>query len=170
MKNFWLGLLLILSIITAGHKASAAGRNFGAGLVIGEPTGLTGKVFLNSEEAIDFGMAFAFSDYALFYGDYLFHFPDGFGHAEQFIAQLTPYVGIGAMVLFFNSNYYGPDKKYSRVANSTSAGFGVRIPLGIEWKPAKPPLGVFVELVPGIGLVPGTFGFIGGGIGVRYYF
>lgn len=147
-------------------NAKGGGGPFGAGIVIGAPTGFTGKYFLNPEGAIDFGLAFYFSNLILFYGDYLWHFPGAFGRSSQFVSQLTPYVGVGAVMLLWTA--YGVRHYYDHA--TAGMGLGMRIPLGIEWRPSHPPLGVFIELAPGIGIVPGTFGFFQGGIGIRYYF
>jgi hypothetical protein len=57
-------------------------------------------------------------------------------------------------------------------ADNSSAAFalGMRIPFGLEWRPSEAPLGVFVELAPGLTLIPGTSSFFQGDIGIRYYF
>jgi hypothetical protein len=151
-------------------NAAPAGRKFGLGFVLGDPTAITGKYFLTQEEALDFGLAFNFNNYILAYGDYLFHWPGGFDRSSLFLSQLNPYVGIGGLLVFFDRTYYGAGKKYSYYDESASVGFGARVPLGIEWNPSKPPLGVFIEIVPGIMLIPRTSGFFQAGIGVRYYF
>jgi len=144
-------------------------RDFGLGIVIGEPTGLSAKLWTAPLNAIDFGLAFSFNDYALLFSDYLFHFPGSLGRSSPFVTQLTPYVGIGAVIAFANDRDSDKDRKFFGRGRDT-LGLGVRVPLGIEWMPPNPRLGVFIELVPGISLVPSTSGFIEGGIGVRYYF
>jgi hypothetical protein len=151
----------------AAHHGSR-GHPFGLGVVIGEPTGLSAKYFLNSNQALDFGLAYSFSDFLYIFSDYLFHFPGLFGAPNAFVSQLTPYVGIGG--IFLSSTSTGRrDGRYFTGDGSTT-GLGMRLPLGIEWTPGYPTLGVFVELVPGIGLIPSTFGFFEGGVGIRYYF
>jgi len=144
-------------------------RGFGIGVVVGEPTGLSAKLWLDREKALDFGLAFSFDDYVLLYSDYLFHFPGALGRSSLFVTQLTPYVGIGGVIAFNNNRYSDKDRTFSERGRD-SVGVGVRIPLGLEWIPARPPLGVFLELVPGISIIPRTSGFIEGGVGVRYYF
>ena len=59
---------------------------------------------------------------------------------------------------------------WTRLAQGVDAGKEIRIPLGAEWNPRSAPIGVYAELAPGIGLAPGTFGFVEGGIGARFYF
>jgi hypothetical protein len=101
------------------------------------------------------------------YGDYLFHFHRAFGGAE-FARDLVPYVGLGAEIFFAESGTRNNGAYYT--SSSSSVGFGIRIPLGIEWMIPRAPLGVYVELTPGVGLIPGTFGYFQGGIGARFYF
>ncbi|MCM2323271.1 MAG: hypothetical protein NDJ90_08405 [Oligoflexia bacterium] len=137
------------------------------GVIFGEPTGITGKFWQGSRNAIDAGFAYSFDSFMMIYGDYLWHFPGAFGASTPFVASLSPYLGVGGEIMF--GDRYHWDRKWV-VQESSSAGIGMRIPLGIEWRPANPPLGVFVEMVPGLGIIPGMFGFFHGGLGVRYYF
>lgn len=180
MKNFirysktvavW--TMFILAVVSFMRSAKAetesSGRSkTGLGIVLGEPTGFTGKFWIDHIHAVDVGTAFSFSDFVLVYADYLAHFPRGFGTSSQFLSELIPYVGIGGE-LFFASVGRGNDRYYSR-ARSSEVGIGVRVPLGIEYMIPRSPLGTFLEIVPGVGLAPSTFGFIHGGIGIRYYF
>lgn len=147
---------------------SHASHPFGLGVVIGEPTGLSAKYFLDSRHAIDAGLAYSFNDFLFVFADYLFHFPGALGGAPPFFAQVSPYLGIGGIFLSSTSSRRRDDKYFT--SDGSSVGLGMRLPLGLEWSPSFPTLGIFVEIVPGIGLIPSTFGFIEAGIGIRYYF
>jgi hypothetical protein len=164
-RIFTLASALSVSVLGGVFALETAhAQKFGAGLLLGEPTGLSGKYWQTpSTRAIQGGLAWSFDSYMLISGDYLFHFPAAFGAKTPFAAQLNPYVGIGG-VMFFGNNIR------PKGIDRSSFGLGLRIPLGIEWRPADPPIGVFLELTPGIGIVPGTYGFFMGGIGARYYF
>lgn len=142
--------------------------NNGAGIVLGEPSGFTAKLWQDKEHAIDLGLAFSFSSFMLIYGDYLWHFHSMMSNSSQFSSELNPYAGLGAAV-FFSTDSSRTDKKYF-TDNGNSVGIGFRIPLGMEWRPVRSQLGVFLEVVPGVGFIPSSFGFITGGIGARYYF
>lgn len=155
------------------HATSSPHKSTGLGLILGEPTGLTAKFWLGSREAIDLGLAYSFSDYVLIYSDYLYHFHGAFGSSNEFAKDLTPYVGIGGEIIFASSSGSGVSTRTGNhyfKSSSSSVGVGIRIPFGLEWMTPKVPLGVFIELVPGIGLAPGTYGFLQGGIGARFYF
>ncbi|HUP57911.1 MAG TPA: DUF3996 domain-containing protein [Bdellovibrionota bacterium] len=147
-------LLLAILVLGFSHSSLAATKSTGVGIILGEPTGFSFKHWTASDRAIDAGLSFSFSDFFLIHADYLFHFPGAFGTNEPFIRQLDPYVGIGA-ALFFSTKSGRTDRKFF-TDDGSSVGFGIRIPLGIEWLIPRAPFGIFLELVPGIG--------------VRYYF
>lgn len=164
-----LAFVVLFALVGLTPQARAAhsqtNGQFGLGVELGEPTGLSAKYRINSRDAVDFGLAYSFNSFVEVFSDYLYHFPGVFGSSSQFVTQLTPYLGIGGV---FFDNTGGANSFYG--ASGSSAGLGLRIPLGIEWRPGRPPLGVFVELVPGLGIIPSTFGFFQGGIGIRFYF
>jgi hypothetical protein len=151
-------------------SASVGGGPFGLGLALGDPTALTAKYWLDgNKEAVDLGLAYWLGRYFLVYSDYDYHFPGTFGARNEFVNNLSPYIGIGGILVFASSsdrNHRG-DKYF---ADNSSAAFalGLRIPIGIEWRPM--PIGVFLEFAPGLTVIPGTFGFLQAAIGVRYYF
>ena len=152
----------------ARSAAATGGGRFGLGLIIGEPTGLSMKYWLDSRAAFQGALAFSFDDYFLISGDYLYHYPGAFGQGNAFVSQLQPYFGVGGVVVFTTTDRRVNDRFLGR--RSGSVGVGVRVPLGIEWNPGRPSLGIFAELVPGISLVPLTSAFFEAGIGIRYYF
>jgi hypothetical protein len=138
------------------------------GIILGEPSGLTGKFWTAQDRAIDAGLAFSFNSFFLVYSDYLFHFYGSIPHSDRFMRTLDPYVGVGGE-FFFSEGGHASGNHYFDTSDS-SFGLGIRVPLGAEWFIPRAPLGIFVELVPGLGVIPGTFGFLQGGIGARYYF
>ncbi len=156
-------LLIILS-------SESFSKDLGVGIVFGEPTGLTAKVWQEKDRALDFGLSYSFNSFLLFYGDYLLHFPGSFSHPKSpFLTELNPYLGLGAVALLSTDS-----SRSSRVLfadnNSSSVGMGARIPLGVEWIPQDTKFGIFVEIVPGLGIIPSMFAFLNLGIGARYYF
>ncbi len=157
------------AIKTAQSGSPETSRPFGLGVILGEPTGITGKYWIDNRTAIDTTFSYSFDDYFLVYADYLYHFPSAFGHSSEFVSRLIPYVGIGGELLIQTENTGNKSRAYFK-SDQGSAGFALRIPLGIEWRPAHPPLGVFAEITPGIGVIPATYGFVQGGIGIRFYF
>ncbi len=167
-----LALILFICLSTLSPRASSAAssRTFGLGIVLGDPTAITGKYWMDSRFAIDMGLAYNFDNFFTVYADYLHHWPSAFGGAkEAFIRELVPYLGIGG--LFHSSEEpYHHKRHHHHVHGETEVNLLVRVPLGIEWLPRNVPIGVFLELVPGIFIVPEVTGAFMGGIGIRYYF
>ncbi len=177
-------VLFLLSVFSLSAHAAPRGRNqyapsysidstsyvypkrFAAGAVLGEPTGLTAKYWLDQRQAVDFGLAFSFNSFFMIYGDYLFHFPGLFGYSDL-ANEFKPYLGVGGVMFFSTDSTRRDSALYTK---NGSFGLGIRIPFGAEWMPSGSRLGVFAELAPGLGFVPSTFGFLQGGIGIRYYF
>lgn len=154
---------------TAHYGSPETSRPFGLGVILGEPTGVTAKYWVDRRTAIDSTFSYSFNDYFLLYADYLYHFPGVFGRSSTFVSQLNPYIGVGLEFFIQTQDTGNKDRTYFR-SDQGSTGLGIRIPLGIEWRPGSPPLGVFLELTPGVGVIPATFGFVQGGVGIRFYF
>jgi len=176
LKRFASFVLPLCFFATSTHAASPHG-NTGVGIVLGDPSGITVKHWMDSRSAIDGGLAYALSDFVLITGDYLYHFtihPGGGGkdaEFRRFLSDLRPYVGVGGILLASTRSTRTQKALFVDTSGSSaSLGLGLRIPLGVEWIPSGPPLGVFLELAPGIGIIPGTFAFLNAGIGVRFYF
>ncbi|MDR3608385.1 MAG: hypothetical protein P4M08_13530 [Oligoflexia bacterium] len=151
----------------ADDEASSQHGPLGLGIVLGEPTGFTAKYWTHSTEAFDLGIAYSFNDFFTLYGDYLWHFPEWFSKTSIRGKGLEPYLGVGG-VLWVDTESGRHESTY--FTDHGSAGIGVRVPIGIEWLPGKPPIGVFAEIVPGVGLIPAVFAFLQGGVGARFYF
>ena len=160
-----LAVFITVFLVTTTNMAHAETKSAGLGVVLGEPTGFTGKFWTASDRAIDVGLAFSVNNFMLIYSDYLFHFHGALGTSSSFLQELQPYIGVGGE-LFLS----GSGRSDSAYFSSSTSGFGLRIPIGAEWMAPRAPIGVFGELVPGIGIAPGTFAFFQGGIGIRYYF
>lgn len=167
--RFVAGLILAAILIVFASSAQAARADgFGLGFVIGSPTAISGKMYLDSRRAWDAGLSYDFDDSITVYGDYLRHWPSAFSsRREQFLRELSPYLGIGG--LFHNSRDPYLNKKNQR-RNESVANLAVRVPLGIEWLTSAVPLGVFIELVPSVFIAPEVDVSLMGGIGLRYYF
>lgn len=139
-----------LMVLSCSHLR-AQDRGVGLGVILGEPTGVSGKSWLSGVNAIDAGVAWSFkgSGYLHVHADYLWHFPDAIQATERFV----PYAGVGG-----------------RLGLASSVVFGVRGVGGLVWWPDGVPLDVFAEIAPVFDLAPATSFSLMGGIGVRYFF
>ncbi|MBN1945974.1 MAG: DUF3996 domain-containing protein [Bradymonadales bacterium] len=151
--------LLVASLAWAGGPE---GRRFGLGIFLGEPSGITAKLWLSDQNALDFLVAFDFSDEDLaFFVDYLFHFDVGV-NANAF--ELPLYVGVGGKLTIRDDDHH---RDYD---DDDDIGLGVRIPIGITMLLKNAPFEFFLEIAPGLRIIPETDGDIDGGVGVRFYF
>jgi hypothetical protein len=149
MKRF---LLLCSMLILCASISRAQNKGFGLGIILGEPTGISGKYWLSNKTAIDGGLAWSFVNGTSFHlhGDHLWHVFDAI-KAEQ--TTIPVYFGVGG-----------------RIKSGTKSAFGVRIPGGIAVLVTSVPLDVFLEIAPILDLAPSTGLSANGGIGVRFFF
>jgi hypothetical protein len=167
MKTKCLTIVATIFLLLTSFSQQSVANPLGLGVQFGDPTALSGKYWATGNQAYDFGIAFALSSYVLGYGDYLYHY-HGFFHGNKFANELSPYLGVGGIFAF--TTKHRSNKHGYLGERSGSLGAGIRIPFGIEWKPGRANLGVSIEIVPGIAVIPETSGFFQGGIGIRYYF
>ena len=157
-----MGLLMLLGLST-----QAMAGKLGLGVMLGEPTGLNGKVWLDKIHAVDFGLAYSLSedeDLHL-HADYLFHNNTALAGSGM-PGRLALYYGIGARLSMRDDNNHnnGNDPDHDK------DHFGVRIPLGIAWTLPSAPLDFFLELAPVVDLMPDTGADLEGGLGLRFWF
>lgn len=144
--------LITIGLLLSGSLLYSQSRGFGAGIIVGEPTGVSLKYFMGQGNAIDAGIAWSFNkDGALhIHADYLYH---DYNFFNVRTGKLPVYIGIGGR---------------AKLASNTRVG--VRIPVGMAYEFQNAPFDVFIEVVPLLDLAPDTeFGF-NGAVGFRYYF
>lgn len=135
---------------------SASGQSMGAGVFLGQPTGLSFGLDMGKVQALDFKAAWNFGNAKdgaalVFQGNYELFFPGLLVIEGQ---DLVPFIGVGAQVA---------------VANG-SLGLGIHVPGGLNWRPRKTPIELFLELGLDLGLFPATSFGASGGLGLRYRF
>ncbi len=128
---------------------------FGAGIILGEPTGLSVKYWLNDKLAIDGAAGFSTADHTEFYlhSDVLWH---NFDLIPVPQGRMPVYFGIGAL------GRLRDDHQDNQV--------GIRFPVGVSYMFENAPVDVFVEVAPAIDVAPAAQGEITGGVGIRYWF
>jgi hypothetical protein len=161
MKKYFVIIILVTGYSTCWSLASSG---FGLGLMVGEPTGLSAKYWLNSSMAIDGGLAWSFTSdryhphkgywerggHLHIHGDILWH---KFDLIPITVGQLPVYFGGGA-----------------RIRIEDSPRLGVRGNFGLAYIFQKVSLDIFLELSPVFDIVPQPDFGIGGALGVRYFF
>lgn len=159
-----LGMLLIVCtatlLLAAPRRASAEGGPFGLGLILGSPTGFSGKLYLNRKNAIDFALGFAFLNRrgVAVHADYLWH-PVMLATDEAFFMPL--YFGVGARLL-----------DHDRGNDDDDFHLGARVPVGILFDFKTVPIDVFLEVALVIDIIQdhGDVIDLNAGVGARYYF
>jgi hypothetical protein len=149
-------------------ESFSANKSFGLGLMLGAPTGLSGKYYLGADTALDFGVGFIgryrYSNALHLHADFLWH-PVVLASTPPFLLPL--YFGVGGRLLQHDENR---DRDYD-YDNGTHVG--VRAPIGIAMDFNRVPLDVFFELALVLDLiVDDGHGYfeLDGSVGVRYYF
>ncbi len=149
-------LIVFLGIIFTGmlampEEALAQKEGFGIGLIIGEPTGISGKYWTGSTTAFDGGVAWSFIDDGALHlhADFLKH-----------IFDLIP-VEQGDLPLYFGGG--------ARINIGEQFHFGIRGAVGLNYMFENAPVDIFIEIAPIFDFVPATAFSMNGGIGVRYF-
>jgi hypothetical protein len=166
---------VLLLAATAGSASATEvgyGRKFGLGFVLGDPTGLTAKLWTGPTNALDFGLGFwgygvnnpCFENQVCerwgygsgtFHMDYLWQ-----SNIVRSTAQLDWHVGAGGRAVWWG----GP-------CNTGCFAAAARAPIGLDLMFNNPGfIEIFFEVAFAFYVVPG-FGFgPEGGLGVRFYF
>lgn len=155
------GLLAIVSgVLTANletAKADSPGP-FGAGIIIGDPTGLSANYRLSAERSVDAALAWSFGRHRGFdiHSDYLWHRSNLF-RIER--VAFDWHYGIGARLINIEDRN-----------SSERTYFGPRVPIGLSTDFNKSTFELFGEIALIMNLVPETSADLDFGLGVRVYF
>jgi len=138
--------ILVITIVIS-LSTTYAQKSFGLGIILGEPTGLSAKLYTGSNNAFDFAVAWSFkgSGNLLLQADYVWH--------SSLARELALYYGIGGTITF-----------------ADDPNVGVRVPVGLDYVFTSAPIDIFVELVPVLNLIPSTNFELNGGVGIRFWF
>jgi hypothetical protein len=146
-------LLTCLLALLWASTALAQSRGFGLGIIVGEPTGISGKIWTGQKTGIDFAAAWSVEKTQSFnfHADYLIH---DFGVFKVDKGKMALYYGIGGRL----------------VDAADDTHIGVRVPVGINYLFATAPLDLFLEMAPVLDLAPDTNLDFDGGLGIRFWF
>lgn len=153
MKNIKIVLSMALIGLIFGLVESAEAQsrhgNTELGVILGEPTGLSLKLWQSDRSAYDAAVAWSFGDNESVHvhADYLRH-----NWLDVDNGSLALYYGIGARALFSNN---------SRM--------GARIPVGLQYILPSTRLSLFFEVAPTFDVIPETRFGVNGGLGIRFF-
>ena len=155
---------MIIAVLIGLISTSALAQDkLGIGLIVGEPTGLSVKYWLDEEHAIDGAAAWSFWDGDGFqlHADYLWHNFDLLDEPSGLEGKLPVYFGVGARLKFRDDN--------GRRGDDDDAVFGIRVPVGISYLFDGKPFDLFAEIAPVLDLVPDFDLNFSLAVGMRFY-
>jgi len=128
------------SLSTATEGISRAKGLFGIGVVLGEPTGISGKYWLDEHTAVDGAFGYSFGDRFRLSMDYLVH-------TNAFESPEFPfYYGIGGAM--------AGGRGYIAKSRSGDFALGARGVIGVSYLFKRAPLDAFLEIAPIIFIAP----------------
>lgn len=145
-------------LLAASTKVYAA-HEFGLGIVVGSPTGITAKYMLSKTKAIDAAISvFDGGDFYL-HGSWLM-IGDRLFNISRFPVQW--YFGVGARFISDDDHHDGEHGDHVHL--------GGRFPLGLRMSFNDPRIELFSEVSFAMDVAPETDFDLGLGVGARYYF
>jgi len=145
----------LVAIAIASPTLAQDTKHAGIGFIVGEPTGLDAKFFMNNEHALEFGLAWSLSGENEMHlqGDYLWH---RYGLIDLTNGDEMPvFFGIGGRIIL--------REDFDDVV-------GIRFPIGLAYMFTNYPFDIFAEVVPILDLTPDTDFDLEGAIGARFWF
>ncbi|MCE9615151.1 MAG: hypothetical protein K8T26_12810 [Lentisphaerae bacterium] len=159
-------LVLACSLATAGAQSQpqAPVQRIGAGLMLGEPTGITVKKWMSDTVALDAGLAWSYeyNSSLQLHGDYLIHRYDWL-MPRNLAGTLPVYFGLGGRIKFEAEG--DPDEP-----NDDATVVGARFPVGVNFLPYTGPYDAFFEVAPIVDITPQAELSFNAAIGMRLYF
>ena len=148
MKKYFFFIVLNLYVF----QSFSQDNGFGIGLILGEPTGISAKIWSGNRNAFDAALAWSFVHAGAMYihVDYIWH---NFKLIHVSEGKLPFYYGIGG-----------------RLVTGADAILGARVPLGLAYMFEDVPLDTFLEITPILDLIPQTDFTINAALGIRYFF
>ena len=146
--------LIIFGLLFLCTSLLGQESGFGIGVVVGEPTGISLKLWRGKYRAICGAAGWSLAGEKHFHinGDYIFH---NFELIKLEKGKLPIYYGFGGRI---------------KAKEGSNTEIGVRIPLGMDYFIPDTPLDIFFELVPTLDVIPETDVDINFGLGIRFFF
>lgn len=145
-------LLVLFAFFLIVPKAQAQ-NEFGVGVMLGEPSGLSAKQWISRTTAIDAGFAWSFANDTniQLHADYLHHRVYLF-ETDDYEGRIPVYYGLGG-----------------RIVLGDESTVGIRFPVGVGKTFRDYPVELFLEIVPILDIAPNSDFAINAAIGARYY-
>jgi len=160
------GTLTILGLLFIPILLGAQNSGPSIGIILGTPTGFTGKYVFARSSAIVGNVGWSLIGNQAFYAgvDYQFLFPQTLKWTDEYeetaheVKGLCPYFGIGG-------RFYLAENQPS---HNMDFFVGVRLGGGLEYAISR--FALFLEIYPVVNVIPSTDFNLEGGFGFRFYF
>jgi hypothetical protein len=148
-------ILAAIALAVALPARAGDDKYVGLGFIVGEPTGLDLKFFMNNEHALEFGLAWSLSGENEMHiqGDYLWHRYDLIDMTNG--DEMPFYFGIGGRMILVEDH---------------DDVVGIRFPIGLAYMFTNYPFDIFGAIVPILDLTPDTDFDLEGAVGARFWF
>jgi hypothetical protein len=144
-------------------------KSFGVGLMVGAPSGLTAKYYLDTPLALAFGLGS--SHYGHHDGRNDRYHNDGIHFHTDVLWHPVVLMSDGAIQLPLHIGIGGQIRNHGNADNNTDhSHLGARVPFGISVDFQRVPLDIFFELAFALEFVDSSHSYITGSLGARYYF
>ncbi len=156
-----LAAIITLSGLTKAQTYSPNGKEFGFGIMVGDPLGATLKFWTQRDNAFVIDIGASYFGSPRIGVDYLWHF----NAFKTPIANL--YAGPGGVIGVGEGNGFWYDGKYHRAKGDV--GIGARGVVGVNLVPRDTPIEAFFEIGVLLALAPDFDSGVDVGLGVRFY-
>ena len=168
MKKILASTLILCSssALSADFVKSAApdsGNKVGVGVSYIGSTGVSVYADTNRDNFLQAAVSFAPDSSYNGTLDYAY----GYRNAFTSVPSLTPFWGIGAVVLYDRNDYWA---RYTGEEKDSTTYAGARLPLGLNYVIPKTPVQIAAELAPSLLLTPKTYSYVQGGVSARVLF
>ena len=157
--------MIALLFALTSYAQRPMGRNFGFGLILGDPVGGTIKIWTAPDQAFTGMIAASYFGAPRIGGDYIWHFDAFRSDVVKMYAGPGLHLGIGEGAYYI----YRRNGDVFYVRDAGTAAVGVRVMLGINIVPRDTPIEMFFEAGPLVGITPAFGTALDLGIGIRFY-
>jgi hypothetical protein len=150
--------IIYLSLVSLSMVSVAHAENFGLGIILGDPSGLSGKAKFDDRHSVDGALAYSSGKHSgmQFHADYLWDRARSWGTTQ---GPLDMYYGLGGRLISYNDR----DDK-------SQVSIGPRGSLGLSFNLNNPNLEFFGELALILEVIPSMTADLDAGIGARIRF
>ncbi len=158
-------VLLLICVLWSAQGSFGQDHGLGLGVIIGEPTGLSAKVWISGLHALDFGLGWSI-------GSNWVGKPRGHDDRGRRVHYHMDHLWHAFAAIHSNRRfplYYGIGARLNAGAGYDES-LALRGVIGILWLPEGTVADFFMEIAPSFELLPASALGLDAGLGVRYYF